>query len=122
MANGLSITVDRAILAQVPHAQNGDGCIGNFIPHLVMTNDNPAHLMRSITVQLFPNPGVVAQPIRRAGQCLDDSCRSSGRYLRQKGVQPDKIAGRAPRPFNLHVTGGDSGASVDRLSAQAVTA
>jgi len=100
-ARRLRVGIWIAVFATVPQAQDEDVGIGNLAAHLVLPDDDPADLPRCKRIQLLTNARIVEQPVRRAGELLNDARSRPGLSRVQEfvqGTRPDN-AFRVQRTF-----------------------
>ena len=106
----------------MPKAQDEDGSGSDLVTDLIVANDDPANLTRQVGIELLAETRVVEQPVWSVRKVSNDPRRRLRRHRAQVRMQPHKIGGRPSGPLGLHGLGGGNGASVARLSAQALIA
>src|SRR3546814_19113854 len=99
----------------MPEAQDEDRRGRDFVAHLIVADDDPATLTWLIGFQLFADPRIIEQPVRRVGELLDNPRRRLGFERAKMLVQTHKVRRRLAGPMALHLTGDGSGLSVPRL-------
>src|SRR3546814_7378599 len=67
-----------AVFAAMPEAQDEDRRGRDFVAHLIVADDDPANLTWLIGFQLFADPRIIEQPVRRVGELLDNPRRRLG--------------------------------------------
>ncbi len=121
-ARHLRVGIWTAVSATVPQAQHEDVGDGNLVAHLVLPDDDPADLPRCKRIQLLTNARIVEQPVRRAGELLDNAGGGLWRDRLKVIMQADKVRRRLASPLDLHFTGGGNGLRELRLAAHACMA
>src|SRR3546814_18397396 len=113
----LILRLEAAVFAAMPEAHDEDRRGRDFVAHLIVADDDPANLTWLIGFQLFADPRIIEQPVRRVGELLDNPRRRLGCARAKLLVQTHKGRRRLTGPLDLHLTGNGSGFSVLRLSA-----
>src|SRR3546814_1630443 len=89
----------------MPEAQDEDRRGRDFVAHLIVADDDPANLTWLIGFQLFADPRIIEQPVRRVGELLDNPRRRLGCDRAKMLVQTHTVRRRLAGPLDLHLTG-----------------
>src|SRR3546814_18625353 len=64
----LILRLEAAVFAAMPEAQDADRRGRDFVAHLIVADDDPANLTGLLGFQLFADPRIIGQPVRRVDE------------------------------------------------------